>query len=42
MRPRVTGEIEYEDSATLGDGTLTATFPLGGAPSITAKREFTF
>jgi hypothetical protein len=37
-----TGEIEYEDSATLGDGTLTATFPLGGAPSITAKREFSF
>jgi len=36
-----TGEVEYEDSATL-DATVTATFPLGGAPKLTIKRAFGF
>jgi len=36
-----TGEIEYEDSATL-DATITATLPLGGKPSVTVKRSFGF
>ena len=35
------GEIEYVDSSTL-DGTLTATIPLGGSPSVTFKRSFGF
>jgi hypothetical protein len=37
-----TGEVEYEDSATLGDATLTAKFPLGGSPKLTVKRAFGF
>jgi|Transcript_7216 hypothetical protein len=36
-----TGEVEYEDSATI-DATIAATFPLGGAPKVTAKRAFSF
>lgn len=36
------GEVEYEDSATLGDATLTAKFPLGGSPKLTIKRGFPF
>ena len=36
-----TGEVEFEDSATL-DATVTATFPLGGAPTVTVKRSFGF
>jgi hypothetical protein len=36
-----TGEVEYEDSATL-DATVTAKFPLGGTPSVTIKRSFGF
>jgi uncharacterized protein YjbJ (UPF0337 family) len=36
-----TGEIEYEDSATL-DATITATFPMGGEPRVTVKRGFSF
>jgi hypothetical protein len=36
-----TGEIEYEDSATL-DATITATLPIGGTPSVTVKRSFGF
>jgi len=36
-----TGEVEYVDSATL-DATITAFFPLGGKPSVTAKRAFDF
>jgi hypothetical protein len=35
------GEVEYEDSATL-DATITATVPLGGAPKVTVKRTFGF
>lgn len=35
------GEIEYVDTATL-DATVTATFPLGGEPSLTVKRGFSF
>jgi hypothetical protein len=37
-----TGDVEYEDSATLGDATLTAKFPLGGSPKLTVKRAFGF
>jgi len=36
-----TGEVEYEDSATL-DATITANLPLGGMPSVTVKRSFAF
>jgi len=36
-----TGEVEYEDSATI-DATIAASFPLGGAPKVTAKRAFSF
>ena len=36
-----TGEVEYEDSATLG-ATLNAKFPLGGSPLVTIKRSFGF
>ena len=36
-----TGEIEYEDSATM-DGTLTANIPLGGTPKVAYKRSFSF
>ena len=36
-----TGIVEYTDSATL-DATITANFPLGGAPTVTAKRAFNF
>jgi len=36
-----TGNVEYTDSATL-DATVTAAFPFGGAPSVTAKRAFKF
>jgi len=35
------GEVEYEDSATL-DATITATVPLGGPPKVTMKRTFGF
>lgn len=35
------GEVEYVDSATL-DGTLTATIPLGGKPTISVKRAWSF
>jgi len=35
------GEIEYVDSASV-DGTLTASMPLGGSPSLTLKRSFGF
>jgi hypothetical protein len=35
------GEIKYVDSASI-DGELTATFPLGGEPSLTLKRSFKF
>ena len=35
------GEIKYVDSASI-DGTLTATIPLGGEPSLTLKRTFKF
>jgi len=36
-----TGEIEYVDSKTI-DGTITATIPLGGQPSVTVKRSWGF
>jgi len=36
-----TGEIEYEDSATV-DATITATFPLGGSPKVQVSRKFGF
>jgi len=36
-----TGEIEFEDSATL-DATINAVLPLGGAPKVTVKRSFGF
>jgi len=35
------GSVEYEDSSTL-DGTVTATFPLGGQPSVSVKRAWSF
>lgn len=35
------GEIEYVDSATL-DGTITANIPLGGKPTVSVKRGFSF
>lgn len=37
-----TGEVEYEDSATISDATVTATLPLGGSPSLSVKRSFSF
>ena len=36
-----TGEVEYEDSATV-DATITATFPLGGSPKVQVSRKFGF
>lgn len=38
------GEVEYEDSATLAsqDSTITATMPLGGTPKVTVKRSWSF
>lgn len=41
MPPTGTGEIEYEDSATV-DATITATFPLGGSPKVQVSRKFGF
>jgi len=35
------GEIEYVDSATL-DGTITANVPLGGKPTVSIKRAWSF
>jgi len=35
------GEVEYEDSATL-DATIKATFPLGGTPKVNIRRAFAF
>lgn len=38
------GEVEYEDAATLAsqDSTITATMPLGGSPKVTVKRSWSF
>merc|ERR1719305_359270 len=36
-----TGEIEYTDSATI-DGTIVANIPLGGKPTVSVKRSFSF
>ena len=42
MKPQDgSGEIEYVDSATL-DGTITANIPLGGKPTVSVKRGFSF
>jgi len=37
-----TGEVEYEDSASLEAATITATLPLGGSPKLRVKRGFSF
>ena len=37
-----TGEVEYEDSATVADATIKATFPLGGTPKVNIRRAFSF
>jgi hypothetical protein len=37
-----TGEMEFEDTATLNDVTINAKFPLGGSPAISIKRAFGF
>jgi len=36
------GEVEYEDTATVSDATITATLPLGGSPKLSLKRAFSF
>jgi hypothetical protein len=37
-----TGEVEFEDSATLNDVTINAKFPLGKSPAVSIKRSFAF
>lgn len=36
------GEIEYVDSVTLGDSTITANIPLGGKATVSVSRSFDF
>jgi len=37
-----TGEVEFQDAATLSDVTINAKFPLGGSPDVSIKRSFGF
>jgi hypothetical protein len=36
------GEVEYTDTATIATATLTAKMPLGGKPSVSVKRSWSF
>ena len=37
-----TGEVEYTDTSTIDEATITATMPLGGKPTVTVSRSWDF